>query len=287
MLYIGDWNKQEIIDEYIDDHDIKKVLVVFSKETKTNYDFSIPIEEVEYHDAIEYVYYYHLLEYVDKWTLVVIDNCLKDKHRNALENNCINTISNNSPHHLVFNYLPIVNDITDFMVLMDFNEKARHHIEQFRPNMICEDDVMVKEVPMSFDFIEIEVDDKDFAKYEKKKKSLFDGLGRTGDPDVVPNNLSLLAGDVRASRMDLTDGIYLARNQRFKSENVKTYKDMIMGRIIDFPIKRMELVNLITNTKQTDIEVTTSKLKIDVWKKNDYNNWTKKLVEFYGYANLY
>lgn len=285
MLYIGDWNKQRIIDEYIQDHDIKKVLVIYSDRTAVNFDISLPLEVLELKESIKYVNYYHMLEYVDKWTLVIIDNVLRSQHRRSLEHNCVNVITNQSKHKLVFNYLPFIDNQDDFMTLLDFNDKNKYSVELFNKAFIRDPDVHIRLVPLELEFIDVPISDKDIERYEAKKESLFNSIGDS-DPDTIPNNLSLLAGDIRYKNLGSLDCSYIARNQRFKDPNVHTYKEKIWGRILDFPIGKPELIDMLTNTRQYDIAVATSRLKVDVYNMKEYNAWFDRLGDFYDEANV-
>lgn len=62
------------------------------------------------------------------------------------------------------------------------------------------------------------VTEKDRARYEKKKEHLFDNLGDK-DPDTIPRNLQLLAGDMKARVLD-PEKLYVARNKRLRLDNV-------------------------------------------------------------------
>ena len=57
---------------------------------------------------------------------------------------------------------------------------------------------------------------------KNKKNELFDNLGNK-DPDTIPRNLQLLAGDFK-KKSNWTK--YVARNKRFKLDNVFTYDEI-------------------------------------------------------------
>ncbi len=79
---------------------------------------------------------------------------------------------------------------------------------------------------------------------------------------------------------------FLCRNLRFKKLNCTTYKEDENNTIIDFPIRRQELISLLTRTREKDLTVTTSDLSIDRWQKKDLEDWINRLEKFYAETAL-
>jgi hypothetical protein len=284
MFYIGNWDKQKIISHYIENNDVRKVLVIHSERLKQEYDIPVPHEYIEYHQTIMYKHYYRLLQWVDKYTLIITDNILMTQQRYQLEYNCINNYINQTPHRLVFNYLPFIEDKDDFMILLDFYNKNLYKGEPFRWDYLKDVNLFIKPVHLSFNFIDTPVSEKDKATYEAKKEKMFAEIGLR-DPDTIPRNLAILAGDLRKPNVDPAKK-YTCRNARCKSLSTSTYKQNELNTVFDFPIKRTEFIELLSLTKQTEIDVVTSELTVDRYYKKDYLAWRDRLEEFYDTANI-
>ena len=294
MFYLGDWDKQKVITHYIEHNAIRKVLVVHSKKLFTKYDIGVEHEFIEYSQTIMYKNYYRLLQWIDKYTLIIVDNILVNQNRYQLEYNCINNYINQTPHRLVFNYLPFIEDKNDFMILLDFYNKNKYKGEPFVWEFLKDVKTFIKPVHFNITFKEMDITDKEKEKYEEQKEKLFDEIGLR-DPITIPRNLAITAGDFRADRLktqakeetglltcETMNKKFLARNRRFKGLDITTYKDNELGSIIDFPLKRVELIDLLTLTKKTDIEVITSDLSVDRYQKKDILEWVERLEEFYA-----
>lgn len=284
MFYIGDWDKQKIITHYIENNEVRKVLVIHSQRLKQEYEIPVPHEYIEYHQTIMYKNYYRLLQWIDKFTLIITDNILMTQQRYQLEYNCINNYINQTPHRLVFNYLPFIENEDDFMILLDFYNKNLYKGEPFRWEYLKDVNLFIKPVHLNFRFIDTPISEKDKATYEAKKEKMFDDIGLR-DPDTIPRNLAILAGDFRKANVD-PGKKYTCRNARCKSLQTATYKEDELNTIFDFPIKRTEFIELLSLSKQTEIDVVTSELTVDLWYKNDYLAWVARLEEFYDKAML-
>ena len=284
MFYIGDWDRQKILSHYIEHNDIKKVLVIHSERMKMEYEIPVPHEYIEYHQTIMYKNYYRLLQWIDKYTLIVTDNILVTQQRYQLEYNCINNYINQTPHRLVFNYLPFIEDKDDFMILLDFYNKNLYKGEPFRWDYFKDVNLRIKPVHINFNFIHVEIDEKGKAQYTAKRDKMFEEIGLR-DPDTIPRNLAIFAGDLRKDVVD-KEAKYTARNARLKKLQFTQYKDNELNTIFDFPTKRIELIDLLSLTKKLTVDVVTSDLSIDQYYKNDYLAWRDRLEEFYDKANV-
>lgn len=284
MFYLGDWDKQKIITHFIENNDVRKVLVIHSERLKTEYEIPVPHEYIEYHQTIMYKNYYRLLQWVDKYTLIITDNILMTQQRYQLEYNCINNYINQTPLRLVFNYLPFIEDKDDFMILLDFYNKNLYKGEPFRWDYLKDINIQIKPVHLNFNFIPVEIDEKGKADYEAKKEKLFSEIGLK-DPDTIPRNLAITAGDLRKLKAD-PDIKYTCRNARLKKLQTTLYKDNELNTIFDFPTKRTDFIELLTLSKKLNIDVCTSDLSIDEFYKKDYLAWRDRLEEFYDKANI-
>ena len=282
MFYIGDWDKQKIISHYIENNNVKKVVVVYYDRLETKYDTTVETRYVEMHQTKVHDIHYDLLQYVNKYTLIVLDNLLISQQRYMNEYNCIANFINQTPHRLVFNYLPFIENKDDFMILLDFYNRVKYKGERFDYELFKDFKYFIKPVHFKFNFIPVDITNDDLNKYNCYRDELFDSIG-LNNPQTIPNRLSAMCGDIKYTH---TDKPYLiGRNKRYKS--LLTYKDCPDGTILEFPIKRQDFVMWATRTKQTEFNVLTSVLSMDKWYEQDYLNWIGRLEEFYDKADLF
>lgn len=202
MFYIGDWDKQKVVSHYIENNDVRKILIIYNPSCKMEYDLpnNIPHEYLAYKDAIMYKNYYRLLQWIDKKTLIISDELLIQENRYALEYNCVNAFLNQTPQRIVFSYLPFINDEKDVMILMDQYNNALYKGEQFEYEIVKNSKMFIKPVHITAEFINIDVDKKDIDEYNKDKEKRFSEIGMK-DPDTIPRNLAIHAGNVRAKHI--------------------------------------------------------------------------------------
>lgn len=288
MFYIGDWDKQKVISHYIENNDVRKVLVVYNPRVPPTFTIpdNIPHEFLKFKDGMMYKNYYRLLQWVDKKTLIVSDELLITENRYALEYNCINAFLNQTPQKIVFSYFPFIENEKDIMILLDQYNSAFYKGEQFDYELIKMVKMQIKPVHLNVTVDMITTTTEEKAEYIKERDKRFAEIGMK-DPDTIPRNLAILAGDIRAKHLDPnTDRKYLCRNVRMKKLNCTTYKDNELNTIMDFPTKRQDLIAVLYESKKTNLNVVTSDLSIDKWYMKDLNEWIEKLENFYAKTAL-
>ena len=136
MICIGYNNHQKCkqIKHYISQNDIRKIYVFCPEKMQSN--LLINAEYISYKNIIEYEYFYRLLQEIDQYTLLIIDECLRTQNRNDLTYNCLRHFINQSGHILVFQYLPMIDSVEDFMILFDFDSKSQWKREKFSVDII-------------------------------------------------------------------------------------------------------------------------------------------------------
>lgn len=287
MFYIGDYDKQKIITHYLQNNSVNNVVIFYREHLKREYDIPVKCEYLEYKQSIMYVNYYRLLEQVNRNTLIIIDECLGNVNRHCLEYNCMKTIINQTPQRLVFNYLPFIENTDDFMILMEFYNETKYKSERFDWEFLKDINLHVKPVRITLDFKEIYLSKEAFDKYNAEKEKLFANIGRS-DPDTIPRNLSIVAGNLRfeATKGNISINDCYVRNKRFKKGLI--YKDEFYGGglnskcyVFDFPTNRINLIDVLTINNLDKVYAYTSDLSIDKWYKSDYEEWVKRLEEFY------
>jgi len=174
------------------------------------------------------------------------------------------------------------------MILLDFENKGEYKGKGFDYVYLQNEDIKIKPFKIKLETINVEITDIDWEKYEKKKEQLFANLGER-DPDTIPRNLQLLAGDMKKKAVEL-DKLYVARNKRFKMENVLTYKDIVKKDdyiIIDTHYRRLNFNDFLKTTKMTKVKYLCTTLPIDNVIVNEFTKWKARCDAIYAQASLY
>lgn len=182
-IYIGEQDKEKIINEYIKQNEIEKVYVFGDK---LDFDLSIKNECIKYADTIRYKYFYRLLQEINKKSLIVFNECLKNSNRYNLNYNCLRRYVLQTNNVLIFNYYPIVREEKDFMILYDmiqnnpFLKEKYEYVTKFKGVTLGKFDFIVNKT-------EITVDDEYVTEYEKKKEEVIKQVRK--DADIIPRRL--------------------------------------------------------------------------------------------------
>jgi len=273
--------KDATIMNFCSEHCIKKVFILSPQ--KHFFECSFDNHElVEYGDIIRYVYFYRLLQEIDEDTLVVVNECLQTKNRNDLTYNCVRNFLNQTDKQIIFNYLPIIETVDDFFTLFDFDTRSKWKRDT-NLELLQNSEIHIKPVDIKFNRIDVFTDRKTKNKYADKKKDLINNIGLR-DPHTVPRNLLLLAGK---SKLDVLDKNkqYVGRNNRFKLDNLVTYKEtksLSTYTVFEFCHNIVDFVDFVARTRQTDVDVLVSDLKVDGWYFDRYCNWADELRRAYA-----
>jgi hypothetical protein len=278
MIILGhnEKEKADLIFDYKSANSVKRVVVISPEKFYFEHESD---EVVEYANTIEYVYFYRLLQEIDKATLVVLNECLRTINRNDLTFNCIRHFLNQAGHVLIFQYLPIISNKNDFMTLFDFDTKSQWKREKFNKDLFQHTSIKCNKIPIIFNKIDVKTTSHTI--YEEKKKKLFSEIGNK-DPDTIPRNLYLTAGADKTKVMQ-PDKLYAARNTRIKRPNIRTYDSPTPNvTILEFPHNFINFIDFISLTKQTTFDVLVTDLKVDLWYFDRYTNWLRNLNETYS-----
>lgn len=280
--------KQKEITEYINKNDIKKVFCFYYKDFPVKYKTECPIEYIEYANIELYKFFYRLLEEIDDNSLILMDGCMRTQNRSELIYNCAHHYLNQTPHKIIFEYFPIISNKEDFMILLDFENKGKYKGKSFDYSFLYNEDIKMIPHKIKLETINVPITDKDKARYEKKKESLFDNLGNK-DPDTIPRNLQLFVGDLKKKAIE-PNLDYVARNKRFKLDNVYSYKDII-GKgnyiVIDIHYRRLNMNDFIKRTGMNKIKYLSTVLSIDDVVITEFSKWKARLEAIYAQASLY
>lgn len=246
----------------------------------------LDIEYRTWDDVIKYKYFYPLLEHINHNYLLIFDEMMRLKKRNDLTYNCAHHYGNQTEHIIVFNYLPVIDEPEDFMILVDFAFPNRYKDISFDASFLKLAEI--RPVLPAMDDIEIESADK-LSRYEEKRDALFEGLGQK-DPDTIPRELHVWCGTNCKKQSIEADGNYIARNSRFKKNNVFTYKDFPQAdefKVIDFPVRQLNFNDFLLKSGARQIHFLNSGLSVDSYYSGKYRKWTEMIQEvFYETASI-
>ena len=281
MIYLGNNNnkKIEIINSYSKKNNIKKIIIL----SPEKFYFNNKYEYIEWNEIIQYRVYYRLLKDIDSDTLIVVNECLRKKNRYELTYNCIRLFLNQTKHKIIFQYLPIINNRDDFMILFDFDTRSNWKRESFNIDLINKINCNVIQKNITLNKIEIQVSNKLKTKYDKKKKELFDHIGLK-NPHTIPRNLYLLSGKEKLKYINQDDW-YVGRNNRFKIDNFQTFREdkyIHIYKVFEVCHNFINFTDFLFLSGQTNIDVFVSTLKVDLWYWDYYNNWIKELNYVYS-----
>lgn len=294
MIYLGldDAGKAEVFSAYCAAHAITKVYVLsparfapsFAAEHMTD-----PATHgdgrrglyIDWPDLILYRYYYKLLQEVDHSTLVVVNECLRTQNRNDLTYNCVRNYLNRTSHVLVFQHLPIIDTIEDFMVLFDFATQSRWKREPFRQDLLGEAKVHVAGEALSIEAVRVPVDDKIRAAYAAEKAALLADVRSDPDkdPHQIPRNLLLVSGKAKLRAVDPARR-YVGRNNRFKLPNLETYRDVAGAGphvSLELPHNFLDMADMLTVSRQRTIEAIVADTKTEEWYLRRFQDWTQRV----------
>jgi hypothetical protein len=280
MIRIGlnQKEKQREIDKCL--NGIKKVFCFYYKDFPVKFNVDCEIEYIEYADIEMYKFFYRLLEEIGNDSLIIMDGCMRTQNRSELIYNCAHHYLNQTPHKIIFEHFPIIDTKDDFMILLDFENKGKYKGKGFDWDFLKQEDIFIKYLSISLNTITTPISGKNIEDYKKQKEKLFNDLG-SKDPDTIPRNLHIWAGNLKRTYIDKSMN-YIARNDRFKLPNVLTYKkaDMKPRIIIDFPYRRIDFNDYLKLCGINKFEFMNTGLPIDEFYQNEFIEWEERVREF-------
>ncbi|MDD4422310.1 MAG: hypothetical protein PHD46_04670 [Eubacteriales bacterium] len=290
MIRIGlnSREKQREVDAYLQTNSIKKIFCFYFKKFPIKFKTDIGIECIEYADIEMYKYFYRLLGEIDENSLIVINECMRTQNRSELIYNCAHHYLNQTPHKIIFEFFPIIEDKNDFMILLDFQNKGKYKGKSFDYIFLQNEDIKIKPFKVKLCPINVSVEGKDVERYEKKKEYLFDNLSQK-DPDTIPRNLQLFAGDLKKKAI-MPEELYVARNKRFKLDNVFSYDDIKKQSnytVIDMHYRRLNFNDFLKITQINKIKYLSTILSIDNVVISEFSKWKARLDSIYAQASIY
>jgi hypothetical protein len=276
-----DAQKAETIAQYRAEYDIEKVFVLSPQKFAT---VEVPgAEFVDYDQIIKYKVFYRLLQEINSKTLVVVNECLRTQNRHDLTYNCIRHYLSQTEHSVVCQYLPVIESLPDFMILLDFATQSRWKREPFSRAVLDGVDVRVVEVTPEFAPMPVATTKAVRDAYQKEKRKLIDGIGLK-DPHTIPRNLYLMSGKAKAAAVQ-PDRKYIARNTRLKLQNQVTYKEARYDgefTVFEFCHNAIDFADFLALSKQRQVPVLVADLKVDQWYFERFQNWRASIQNAYA-----
>jgi hypothetical protein len=286
-----------VVTDYCAQNSITHVVVIAPEQYMTYFGEATEENHVTYANAIEYRYFYRLLQEIGPNSLVVINECLRTQNRYDLTYNCIRNFLNQTNHWLIFQYLPQIDTKDDFMILFDFATHSRWKRMGYDAGLIHDNvTVRVKPATVTFNRIDVPTCAKTKERYAKEREKLFASIGDK-DPHTLPRNLYLIGGgdklahanSSRNGQMALFDKPacnLVARNQRLACDNLSTYQaiDPAMApfTILEFPHRFIDFSDFLYEARQTVFDVLVADLKVDNWYWQRFTEWKDRLNETYS-----
>lgn len=182
-IYIGEQNKKQIVEDYLLENNIQKIYVIGEP-----LDFELPIENefIKFSECVLYKYFYHLLQEINKNSLVILNECLRKINRYDLTYNCIRRYVIQTDHRLIFNYFPIINNQEDFMILYDMTQNNPFLKESYK-YVTKFTNIIIGKVNFNVNKREIVIDEEYVKEYEKEKESIIKQVKK--DADIIPRRL--------------------------------------------------------------------------------------------------
>lgn len=293
MLVIGanDAAKADVFETYVREHGITKVFVIspdrfappFAPQAVTTPDEVDGRRGVyiKWPEHIEYRYYYKVIQQADANTLLVLNEVLRGKHRTMLNFNCIRTFLRHVPHKLIFQYLPVIDELADVMALVDFETGSRWWDRSFEPGMVAELDMKMSFAPIEIVPVRVPVDEKTRAAYAREKTKLLEEVRSDPDKDPhnIPRNLYLVSGKAKQRHVE-PGKRYVGRNNRLKVPGLETYRDVVdegQRVVLELPHSFLDMTDFLTVSRQSRIEVLVADTKVDDWYLRRYQDWAQRV----------
>lgn len=288
MIHLGldQVEKNAVLTDYCAKNGIKKVFVFSPARFRLCLDFNL-VEYIEWKDIIRYVFYYRILQETGKDTLLVINECLRTQNRNDLTYNCLKNFINQTSHVIVFQYLPVIDTIDDFMILFDFVTRSRWRRERFDRKLMTEARLQIEPVRISFQSVRIPVDEKISANYLKERENVFAEVRSDPekDPHLIPRRLHLVSGKTKARAVPEGRSL-VGRNNRFALPLLETYQEVSCKgdrTIFEFCHNFIVFSDYLAVARPSSpIEALVADTKADRWYFDRYVAWSGRIEDAYA-----
>ena len=212
---------------------------------------------------------------------------MRTKNRHELTYNCIRLYLDQAGHRLIFQALPLIEDVEDFAILFDFDTQSRWKRSPFKDLPLHEAQIeIVRPVPVSFRAVPVETDSKIKAAYARERERLFaEAEDSDKDPHTLPRNLYLVGGKAKVAHVE-PGRPYLGRNNRLGIPALRTYREDAYPEkdyaIFELPHNHIDLADVVTLTGQGAYDVLVADLKVDAWYFDRFTSWAQRIADAYA-----
>lgn len=285
VIYLGQDNtqKSEIIADYCQTRGVTKTVIL----SPAKFTFALPVtpsESVDWPEIIMYRTFYRLLQEIGPDTLVVVNECLRTRNRHDLTYNCIRHYLNQAGHVLVFQWLPLLDSLEDFMIIFDFATGSRWKRERFDRDLLAETIISIHRRAPGINSTTVSADARLQKQYDQEKTKLIDGIGGK-DPHTIPRTLHLLAGKAKLLHL-WPERWYIGRNNRFKLANMQTYREPVYPHrpytVFEWPHNCIDFADFLCLSGQEEIWALVSDLRVDQWYLQRYQEWARRINDCYA-----
>jgi len=294
MIYLGfeEHEKHNLIVEYRNNYSIRNTVIISPKQFPLMFGWS---DNIEWSDTIEYETFYRLLQEITEDSLVVLSEPLRSQNRYDLTYNCIRHFLQQTKHKIIFQQFPQIDIKEDFMILFDFDTNSKWKKYKWDINLILDNiEINVKPLLIQLNGITVQTQHSTKEKYYTEKTKMFNQIGNK-NPDTIPRNLYLVGGKdkhayIKSQCKSLFKNdknvLFVARNQRLKSDNILTYKNARNDNksnyiLIELPHKFIDFTDFLKANQQLKYDLLVADLKVDKWYLKKYTDWINRINETY------
>jgi hypothetical protein len=174
------------------------------------------------------------------------------------------------------------------MILLDFENSQKYKGMSLSEIDLDGEDVLCVPRKITMSVISVELPDNAKKLYQEEKENLFNNIGNKS-PDTIPRNLHIWTGRFKKDYINDSD-FYVARNSRFKRNNVTTFKNAEKGKhyiLIDIPHRRLDFNDFLRMTEETEIVYISTGFGIDKAYIDEFNEWKGRVEELYVKTGVY
>ncbi len=213
--------------------------------------------------------FYPLLAEINESYLLVMNEMMRDGNRSCLTYNCVAKYTNQTPHRLVFEFLPNVGNPADIMILLDFDLSQRYKGRGLQDIDLMAENILCVRRDYRLDVIQVDIPNSVEAAYEAEKA---------------------ISPAAKAALEAMPEGLYVARNSRYKRPNVFPYSEAESGKkytLLDIQHSRKDMNDFFRRTGEDRPSFISTGLKVDQYYIGAHEQWRKEVEKIYAETGLY
>lgn len=266
-------DKEAVVRDFMGECGASRLVIVTP--AKLSFPCSLNAETIFWEQVIKYKTFYRLLQEINLDTLVVVNECLRTQERSCLHYNCIRHYLQQAGHALVFQWLPLIDQPDDCMILLDFATRSRWRREAFRPEFFGDVKLLVEDRSPELAAVPIALTQREQTAYTETRDKLFAGIGLK-DPHTLPRQLHLVSGRAKLRAVDRACR-YVGRNDRFKIGCLTFKEDDYPDppyTSFEFPHSFIDFADFLSLSGQQSVKSLVADAKADQWYLARYQAWS-------------